>query len=234
MRTGERLWVVIPVYNEEHAVAGVLADWAACLRGLGATICVVDDGSTDGTAAAIAKVAIPELVVIAQDNRGHGRACLRGYRAALDAGADWVLQVDSDGQCDPRYFARVWARREPGRAVYGFRAWRADGVHRWLMSRAVSAIVAATLHVWVPDPNVPYRLIHRELLRRDLPLVTDDTTLPNVALAALHAREIAWVPIGFRRRTAGSTKTDLAATIRLVPGLVTGLRNVRARRYSRG
>jgi dolichol-phosphate mannosyltransferase len=230
----ERLAVVAPVYNEASAIAPVLASWLPCLRATGAAVTVyaIDDGSTDGSGELLDELARDhsELVVIRQPNAGHGRACLRGYRSALADGAHWVLQIDTDGQCDPSYFASMWRLRDGHRAVYGYRARRDDGVHRLLISRAVSLLVLATMHVWVRDPNVPYRLIHRDLLARDLCRLADDTPLPNVALAALHADEIAWVPIRFLRRTAGVSHRSFVAMARLAPSLARGLRDVRARR----
>jgi dolichol-phosphate mannosyltransferase len=226
-----KLWVIIPVYDEELAIGKVLRDWLPVLRATGATLVVrvIDDGSTDGTPAVLAGVAreAPELSVDAQSNAGHGRACLRGYREALLAGADWILQIDSDGQCDPRYFAKMWELREHHRAIYGRRTRRDDGMHRWMISRVVSTVVWMTMGRWVRDANVPYRLMHRDVLAHALRFVSDDVPLPNIAIAALQAPDVVWVPIRFLRRIAGESKLDLGSFVAHAPRLIRALRKVR-------
>ena len=55
----------------------------------------------------------PRLEILDRENRGHGQSCLQGYRIARERGVPWVFQIDSDGQCDPRFFEGLWqqARR---------------------------------------------------------------------------------------------------------------------------
>src|SRR5215510_5744483 len=133
---GDDLWVVMPVYNEGPAVEAALHEWIAAVRAVvsDATFCVVDDGSTDETPDTLARCAgeFPGLRVIRQPNAGHGQACLAAYRAAIDGGAGWVLQVDSDGQCDARHFGALWTARHDAPAVFGRRRRRADGLARTL------------------------------------------------------------------------------------------------------
>jgi len=226
-----KLWVVIPVYDEELAIAQVLREWVSVLRATGATLVVrvIDDGSRDRTPAVLAELAreIPELSVHTQANAGHGPACLRGYRDALAAGADWIFQIDSDGQCDPRYFARMWEMRDHHRAIYGVRTRRDDGIQRWLISRVVSTVVWGTMRRWVRDANVPYRLMHRDVLADALRFVSDDVPLPNIAIAALQIGDVAWVPIRFLRRIAGQPKLGMRAMVERAPPLVRALARIR-------
>jgi glycosyltransferase involved in cell wall biosynthesis len=206
----ERLWIVMPAYNEEAAVEAVVGEWLPALRRAGAdlTFLAIDDGSRDGTRAALERAAAagPEVRVVTQANAGHGAACLAGYRLALASGAEWVLQIDSDGQCDPRFFADLWERRAGRAAVFGYRARREDGRLRWLISRAVSLAVLVGAGAWVADPNVPFRLMRRDALSAALEEFPADFQLANVLLAVrLERRDgIHWVPITFRRRLGGS------------------------------
>ena len=90
-----RVAVVIPVYNHGPQVAAVIA----AARLLGLPIVVVDDGSTDSTAAVLA--AQENIIVLRHPvNQGKGAALLTGF-AAVAATCDWALAIDADGQHDP-------------------------------------------------------------------------------------------------------------------------------------
>ncbi|MCA9667993.1 MAG: glycosyltransferase family 2 protein [Myxococcales bacterium] len=201
----ERLIVVMPVYNERQAIAAVLAEWLDAIAALDdaeATLLLVDDGSTDGTADIARELAARRetLVVVRKDNSGHGPSCLYGYAEALRRGAQWVLQVDSDGQCDPRYLARFWQQRGRGPLHYGRRRERGDGRRRALIQAALRLLLYARSGVYVRDANVPYRLMSAETTRWVLARVPTDFLLSNVAVALLHQRHhgIYWHDIAFR------------------------------------
>ena len=84
--------VVIPALNEERAIRAVVQD---ALVHCG-TVIVIDDGSSDGTGAAIADLPV-ECIRHAQP-LGKARGLLDGFQRALDLGADGVLTMDGDGQ----------------------------------------------------------------------------------------------------------------------------------------
>jgi glycosyltransferase involved in cell wall biosynthesis len=90
-----RFAILIPVYNHAEGIGPVIER----ARGLGLPVCVVDDGSTDGTAACLDKT--EGITVIRHGaNRGKGAALLTGF-AALAGKADWAVTLDADGQHDP-------------------------------------------------------------------------------------------------------------------------------------
>jgi glycosyltransferase involved in cell wall biosynthesis len=204
------LFAVMPVYDEAAAVAGVVREWLPVLRAATprCVLLALDDGSRDATPAILEVLAaeLPELRVVRQANAGHGAACAAGYRLALASGAPWVFQLDSDGQCDPRHFAELWAAREGADALLGFRRTRGDGAVRLLVSRALALVARALTGVAARDPNVPFRLMRREALARCLADVPDDFELQNVALALLLVRRsrVRWLPVRFRARHGGA------------------------------
>ena len=115
-------FVVIPALNEERAIRAVVVDaLAQC-----ANVVVVDDGSSDGTSAAIADLAV-ERIRHAQP-LGKARALQDGFRRALELGASGVLTMDGDGQhagADlPRLLAA--AARYPDHIVIGARLLERD------------------------------------------------------------------------------------------------------------
>jgi glycosyltransferase involved in cell wall biosynthesis len=98
-----RVSVVIPAFNERRAIAETVQTVPA----LADDILVVDDASTDGTAARAEAAALrtpdPSRVSVIQHamNRGVGGAITTGYRRALELGADVAVVMAGDGQMDP-------------------------------------------------------------------------------------------------------------------------------------
>ncbi len=198
----------MPVFNEEDAIAPVLAEWRAELsRTVGDgrfLILVVDDGSTDRTPAALAALGWPELRVHRHANRGHGQSCLVGYIEADRLGATYIFQIDSDGQCDPAGFASVWGFREGAAAVYGRRTSRDDGLARRVISSVLRASLKVARRTRLNDTNVPFRLYRAPLAAAAAKRVPPDFSLANIAMALLLEPEgFLEVPIHFRDRIGG-------------------------------
>jgi glycosyltransferase involved in cell wall biosynthesis len=230
------LFIVMPAYNEEASVALVVEEWLPVLRetvGGPFVFCALNDGSKDRTLACLQELAAkhPEVLVVDKPNSGHGQTCLEGYRRALTAGAKWVFQMDSDGQCDPRYFPALWAARLDSPVVYGYRARRDDGLPRYLISRVVSGVTLAATGTWVRDANVPYRLMHAETLAGLVDDVPKDFHLANIMLAALHQERhgIRWLDIGFRQRFGGVPSVKAYSFAKQGMKLFQQLRAARAR-----
>ncbi len=217
MSNGE-LVVVLPVFNEARCLGVVLEDWSSALDRVvgGWRILALDDGSTDATPAVlrdwVARLGPGRLEVVRHDNRGHGRTCLRGYREACGLGVPWVLQIDSDGQCDPAYLAPVWAARDSADVVYGVRRRRLDGWRRVLASVLLRNLVRLRAGVDCADPNVPYRLMRTRGLAEIVGTIPADFDLANVALS-VQLKRAGWrearVEIVFRPRAGGEPSVPL-------------------------
>ena len=95
---GLRRLAIVPAYNEAEAIEAVIAELRAFDPEL--EIVVIDDGSMDGTAGRAAKAGVE--VVRLPFNLGIGGAMQTGYQYARDHGFDLAIQVDGDGQHDPR------------------------------------------------------------------------------------------------------------------------------------
>lgn len=206
----KNLWVVMPVYNEKECIGPVVKEWIPTLRQYapGFTLCVLNDGSKDNTLSILRDLQkeYPELRVVDKPNSGHGQSCLEGYRLAIKEGADFIFQIDSDGQCDPQYFQSVVDAADSNKVVYGFRKSRDDGWKRWVISRIVSLFAWVATGVWVRDANVPYRMMHSETLSGFVDKIPSDFHLANILVSVLQQKHfgIHWVNIHFRDRIGGS------------------------------
>jgi hypothetical protein len=224
-----RLWVVLPVFDEAAAIERVVAEWVPALAAAdpGFVLLAIDDGSRDETPQILARLAAaePRLRVHRQANAGHGAACRRGYELATAPGSDaaWVLQIDSDGQCDAADFAAFWEGRHAHPVQLGRRR-RGDGWPRAAISRLLALLVGALAGRRVRDPNVPFRLIERRALERALGRLpaASEVGLLNAALSVVLAEteRPRWVPIGFRPRHAGRSHYRPARMARLAAGLL--------------
>lgn len=212
------LAVVMPVYNEEEALAGVLHEWISALQLLGVDwrLLAINDGSRDRTLEILKEFAKtrPELVVVDKTNTGHGRTCRLGYEAAVASHhVEWVLQIDSDGQCDPSALPRFWEARIGADCVFGKRQDREDGWCRTMASKLCRWGTSLVGGTHAPDPNVPFRLIKKEVLARALTQIPPAFNLHNIALAVVlrwtESNRCIDIPINFRKRAGGTSSTQL-------------------------
>ena len=230
------LLVVMPVFNEQVAVSKVVREWFPTLEAAtpNFSLLALNDGSTDGTLAALHALRAelgPRLEILDRPNRGHGQSCLQGYRIALERGAPFVFQIDSDGQCDPQFFDAFWQRREHCDVLYGHRVRRDDGRARAVVSAVERAFLLLFFGVNCVDANVPYRLMRTRVLAPALARIPSTFRLGNIALAVLLRKDPpvrhGSVPIHFRARDGGEPTVRLTG---FVPKALELYRQLRALR----
>jgi glycosyltransferase involved in cell wall biosynthesis len=167
VEVSSRVLLVVPAFNEERSVGAVVQTG----RDLGYDLCVVDDGSSDGTADRAREVGAQVLRLPV--NLGVGGALRCGFRWALARGYDIVVQVDADGQHDPAQVQELLdAMHASGadmvvgsRFVDGAGHYRVSGTRRFAM-RILSARVKRVAGVRVLDSSSGFRAIRRPLLDR--------------------------------------------------------------------
>ncbi len=206
------LIVVIPVYNEEGCIEEVVTSWGAFLNQYLKTekfkILVVNDGSKDNTPAILDKLAtsLSYLEVVHQKNGGHGNAVLNGYRKALSYNPSWVFQTDSDNQFRPEDFPLLWEQRNESNFLLGYRRKRYDDANRLLITRIVRLVNLMFFRVYIPDSNVPYRLIKGPYLKRLMDVMPHNPFAPNIFLSVLARRDgqdLKSIPVVHKERETG-------------------------------
>jgi glycosyltransferase involved in cell wall biosynthesis len=110
-----KLVVTIPAFNEAATIAGVIGAIPRDITGVGdIDVVVVNDGSTDETATEAAKAGAK--VVSFSHNRGLGATFGQGLQTALGLGADIIVNIDADGQFDPKDIPKLLAPITEGKA----------------------------------------------------------------------------------------------------------------------
>jgi glycosyltransferase involved in cell wall biosynthesis len=180
-----RLSVIMPVYNEEGAIALAVEDVQRHVLDLvsAAELIVVNDGSRDGTGAILDKAAAadPRVRVIHQPNGGHGSALLTGLGAAH---GEYIFLIDSDRQIPLDGFKAAWDAVMQGRdAVFGVRRRRYDPAFRLYLSGLIRESVNVLFKIKLTDANVPYKLFRRAIWTEARECVPDGTLAPSLFLA---------------------------------------------------
>ncbi len=170
--------IVIPTYNERGNIAPVIEEIVRVARRPDVHVLVVDDNSPDGTAEVVRGLGrrYPNVgVLVRKDNRGYGSAVIAGMRAALDAGAQFVLTMDADFAHSPAVIDSILQAAASADLVIGSR-YMNDGrpaVQDWpfwrlAMSRFGNRYFRLMLRVTVRDNTSGFRCWRGDLLRRVL------------------------------------------------------------------
>ncbi|HVS42621.1 MAG TPA: glycosyltransferase family 2 protein [Candidatus Dormibacteraeota bacterium] len=215
-----RCTVVIPALDEAGAIAEVVRRVPAALA---ADVVVVDNGSRDGTAVVAAAAGAR---VVHEPRRGYGHACLAGVAASPDA--EVLVFIDGDGSMPPEEIEGLIAPIADGRAdlVCGSRTARREvgsmPVHQALGNRLALVLLRRLHGVRLTDLG-PYRAVRGDLLR-GLGMRPSRFAWPAemLARAARRGARIVEVEVGYRRRSAGSSKVggNLRGSLEAGAGIV--------------
>ncbi len=181
--------VVMPAYNEAEGIAGFVREILAAFNRSEVDIIVVDDASSDDTAAALLelrKQGLPVDVLRNERNLGHGPSTIRGLAAGLRAGHEIVVAVDGDGQFLGADIARVasLARASSADVVEGSRVGRNEPCYRRAVSSVTRMLVRGTCGQSPRDANTPLRAYQRHRLEQLLVSVPEDAMTPNLLISA--------------------------------------------------
>ncbi len=207
MSDARDLAIIIPVYNEADNLPQVLVPWLELAKKYNGQIICINDGSRDNSLELLNAFAQnnKQFQVIDQTNAGHGSACLSGYQFAIDQGFKWIFQTDSDGQTDPDQFSLLWSERTHRDYIFGKRENREDGTFRLLVTCVLRLVLFLVSGRYLPDANVPFRLMRAYKLKSIVQRIPPAVFLKNALLTLIIAKEncIKWVPISFGQREAG-------------------------------
>jgi dolichol-phosphate mannosyltransferase len=215
-------WLILPTYNEAENARAIVTAATAVLAAAapdGFRILIVDDGSPDGTGRIADELAAEHdwmRVLHRSEKNGIGPAYLAGFRHALDAGAGYVMEMDSDFSHDPADLARLLqAVRDGADLALGSRYVPGGGVVDWGLLRRVvseggSTYARLVLGLHVRDLTGGFKCFRREVLEAiHFDSVRSQGYAFQVELtyrAVQAGFRVVEVPITFRDRQQGTSK----------------------------
>lgn len=200
-----KIVAIIPAFNEESTVADVVRKTKKYAK----EVLVIDDGSTDATAAK-AKAA-GAIVISHHTNKGLAKTITDGYTEALKRRADIVLQLDADGQYLPEEIPKLLEPILKNRAdmVLGSRF---EGTieempyKKKFGNRLFSKLTSMLSGMKISDAQTGFRAMTRDVAETVIPTSRYTYTQEMIIRAAKEGYDIVEVPIYFAKRTSGKSR----------------------------
>lgn len=217
-----KIVILVPYYNESKNLSFFIKEWENFLKSRislnkNLLFLFIDDGSNDNSSQIIKnEVKKINYKIIKKSNSGHGDTCKFGYKFAVNnlKEYEYLLQIDSDNQCDPKYFLEInnLIKKKNYNFIFGYRINREDGYLRYLMSRIMSITVFLKKFLFIKDLNTPYRLMKMSELDKVLNIIqrtkkNNNIILFNCLLSYVIQKhdKIKWININFRNRYFGKS-----------------------------
>jgi glycosyltransferase involved in cell wall biosynthesis len=207
---------IVPALNEQECIGDVIEEIRAFDPGF--EVVVVDDGSVDRTAAVAA--ARGAHVLRLPFNLGIGGAMQTGYRYAWEQGYDLAVQIDGDGQHDPKQLPAILGPVLDGDAdmVVGSRFAGTGGYRAPLFRRLGILLFARTISLVarqkVTDTTSGFRAVNRlgiGLFARDYP--HDYPEVESTVMVVRHRLRLTEVPVEMRPRAAGRSSINASRSV---------------------
>lgn len=201
------LSVVIPVYNEELAIAEVVSSLDENLKGINKEIIVVDDGSFDKTGEILKELESSGLIRIFrhQANQGYGSALKTGIN---QASGRWILTIDGDGTYPSEKAREIFELgiKEKGMVVASRKGRVVEPFYRKFFKWIIRLLVEWLSGINIDDLNSGMRLFPRDVAKRFFPLLPEkfsfSSTLSIIWLS--EGLPIYYVPIDYKARLGRS------------------------------
>ena len=221
----DKLYIIMPAYNEQDNIEETVRQWHNVLEASKdisnkSKLVIIDDGSKDNTYKTLLDLQKKYncLLPLTKKNQGHGPTLIYGYKYAIDNGADYIFQTDSDGQTNPDEFLEFWNNRKQYEAIIGNRTERGDGKSRAFVERIVCFLLKCYFGVKVPDANAPFRLMKTSLVNKYINKLPEDYNLPNIMLTTYftyYKENVCFKEISFKPRQAGTNSINIKKIVKI-------------------
>lgn len=164
-----RILSIIPAYNEEGSIEGVIKGIKKHLSDV--DILVVNDCSTDKTSEVVAKIPDVNLINL-PINLGIGGAMQTGYKYAYENGYDFAMQIDGDGQHDPAEAHKLTKEMQDSKVdmVIGSRFLEKTGYQQSFFRKLgigiFESLIRALIHQKITDSTSGFRIVNKKVIKK--------------------------------------------------------------------
>ena len=222
MKKSEKLYVVMPAYNEEENIESVVEQWYPILKfgSKESKLVIADAGSVDKTHKILVnlKKKYPQLEIVSKSLKQHGPKVIYLYKYAIKNNADWIFQTDSDGQTNPLEFEEFWKLRNKYDVILGNRTVRGDGKSRAFVEKVVCFLLKLYFGVKVRDANAPFRLMKASVVNKYINNFKEDYNLPNIMMTtyfSYYKEKLTFREITFKPRQGGVNSINIPKIVKI-------------------
>ena len=212
-QNNQTISICLPIYNEAESIVMVIQEWLDLMKELSLDFKIIcsEDGSTDGTKEIIKELCKKNSKIIdntTNEKRGYTKAVISGVRIAK---SEYILCIDSDGQCDPKDFKYFWENRkklEQNYFVIGNRFNRKDGIFRLIISKTFKVFHKILFYNSLSDPSCPYVFFQKKnfnLIENKLHYTQEGFWWGFVGACILNNFKFHEIKINHRKRLKGNT-----------------------------
>ncbi len=159
------LQILMPAYNEGKNIKNHITKVNNILKKkIKFSFLICEDGSSDNTLEILNKLKkkFKIRILSKKEKQGYSTAVMSGIKVA---NADYLLIMDSDGQCDPRQIFKFWNVRKKADLVIGYRIKRRDFLYRKFFSDFAKLVYGFFFNVKLKDPSFAFSLIRKDVYK---------------------------------------------------------------------
>ncbi len=212
-----KLAITIPAYNEENSIEKVIREIPGIIEGIDEIeVIVINDGSKDRTSEAAEQAGAARIIEF-PSNKGLAIAFKEGLNAAIDSGADIIVNIDADGQYNPLEIPKLIKPILDGKAEIVLGSRFAGTIEHMVPqkrygNRLATFVVGIASGMKVSDAQTGFRAFSREAALR-LVIHSGYTYTQETIVQAAHKRiSMVEVPVEFRKRN-GDGQSRLISNI---------------------
>ncbi len=203
------LQILMPVHNEGKYIKNHITKVNNILKKkIKFSFLICEDGSSDNTVEILKRLKkkFKIRILSKKEKQGYSTAVMSGIKIA---NADYLLIMDSDGQCDPRQIFKFWNVRKKADLIVGYRIKRRDFLYRKFFSDFAKLVYSFFFKVKLKDPSFAFSLIRKDVyksLQNFTPSMPEGFFWEYNARAIYKGYKILEIGINHKKRKYGDTQ----------------------------
>ena len=203
------LQILMPVHNEGKYIKNHITKVNNVLKKkIKFSFLICEDGSSDNTLEILKRLKkkFKIRLLSKKEKQGYSTAVMSGIKIA---NADYLLIMDSDGQCDPRQIFKFWNVRKKADLIVGYRIKRRDFLYRKFFSDFAKLVYSFFFKVKLKDPSFAFSLIRKDVyksLQNFTPSMPEGFFWEYNARAIYKGYKILEIGINHKKRKYGYTQ----------------------------